>query len=433
MYAKWKIVHTSFNNGWSTVNKTELTEFSDILISYALGEKKDTFKFTLRNIYGKYNGFFKAQDRIEIYLALNTEIFPANPFFVGLVSDTPNQTDYQKNRITINGFSFSEFVLNAQTFTDPGGASMTISEGLRDAIAQAGSINPMFKVVWDNGNNMLNSLGNPFPLLPERFLYKPLREIFEKYSTNEYTRDGFYYWYVTPERTLVWKRGDTFSSDSYNYVTMPTLNFKYSLDTSKVVNFVVCKFGRDPLGRAISGKPVIDEASKAKHGTKFFYYTRRATYAEEINSMDLNKAYGNAQNINTKFPDFSTQFETSWAFHGGGESVVVIEGVTCTDGQPVTIPSGTQSDREKTYVAILRQHVANFIRAEGMALIQLRQFGQNKVELAFKLGEKTWGIGTIVSLNLPMLSSSIINMRVREVQYSEETVTYYLEEEIAIQ
>lgn len=433
-YAKWKLVHTKFDNGWSNSNRVEITEVSDILISLALGDKKDTFKFSVRNVHGKYNGFFKAEDRIEIYLAINQLSFSANPFFVGLISDTPNDKDFQKDRFTINGFSFSEFVLNAQTFTDPAGANMTISEGLRDAVAQAGSVNQMFRVNWDVSNNMLNSQGQPFPPLPERFLYKPLREVFEKYSTNEYTKDGFYYWYVTPQRTLVWRRGDDFDSETYNYNTQPVRKIKYSLDTNHIINFVICKFGRDPLGRPISGRPVIDEASKARYGTKFFYYTRRATYAEELNAMDLNKAYGNAQDLNTKFPDFSTSsFETAWKFNGGGQSEVIIEGITCTDGQEVTIPSGAQSQQERKYVAILRQHVANFIRSEAWSLIQLRQFGANKIDLTFRLGTQTWGIGSLISTNIPLISNTPMSMRVKEIQYSETTVTYSLEEEVPIE
>jgi hypothetical protein len=261
----------------------------------------------------------------------------------------------------------------------------------------------------------------------ERFLYKPLRDIFEKYSTNQYTDDGYYYWYVDGAKVLHWSQGDNYDSETYDYTTDATLAFKYSVDTKAVVNYVICRCGTDPAGNAITPKPVIDESSKSKYGTKFHLYVDRATYCQELNRADVNKSYSNETALNTTYPDFSSSFTTTWTFAG---TTQVIEGITCTNGSAVVIPSGTQSTQEDKYTAIIRAHIEAFVTKEAQAYIDLRENGLNKVDLTFKVGEKVWGMGSRITMNLPMLDSSNISMRVKQIQESTTTTTYSLEEEI---
>jgi len=429
-YVKWKIVHTKYDDGWSSSNETTLVNYSDVLISQSLGETKDTFTFKVRNNYGDFDDFFNSEDLIEIYRSIDSLTFDAEPFFVGIVKDTPNQNEYNKNQLTVKGFGFSEFILSSYTFTDPGGANMTIPYALADAVAQAGQLNGNFSVTWSPSNPVLKSDDTAFDIVDERFLYKPLRDIFEKYSTNRYTDDGYYYWYVDGNKVLHWKRGDNYDSETYDYTTDPTLSFKYSVDSSKVINYVICRCGTDPAGNAITPKPEIDESSKSKYGTKFHLYIDRVTYAQEINREDVNKSYSNETAVNTTYPDFSSvAFETTWKFAG---ATTMIEGITCTNKSAVTIPSGTQSVQEEKYTAILRAHVEAFVTQEARALIDLRKTGLNKVDLTFKVGEKVWGLGSRITMNLPMLDSTNISMRVKQIQESSTTTTYSLEEEVLV-
>jgi len=430
-FFNWKIVHTKYVDGWSTTDETILTNFNSVLISVALGQQKDTFSFKVRNINGRFDDFFNTKDLITIYRERNTDTFTSEPLFMGIIQDTPNDSTYNKNMLTVKGYGFSEYVLGAHTFTDPEGAGFTISYALQDALAQARQMNSKFGVTWSPTNPILKSDDTEFPKVEERFLYKPLRDIFEKYSTNSYTDDGYYYWYVNVDKELVWKRGDDYDSETYNYNTDSTLSFKYSVDSSKIINYVICKCGVDPAGSAIASKPVIDEESKSKYGVKFHLYVDRVTYIQELNTRDLNKAYNNAEDNTKQYPDFTSNFELAWKYYidGSGTATEVVEGITCTDGSYVTIPAGTQADQEEKYIAILRKHGVNFIRAEAWSLIKLREFGLNKADLVFKSGEKTWGIGSKINMTLPMLSSTALTMRIKQIQFSETTDTYSLEQE----
>lgn len=407
-YVFWKLERYPLNSdgtGWEST-PVDVTTFYDPTVTVNLGDARDTFSFKVTNFNSESSNYFKPNEKITIYRKVNSStVASSDVLMVGSIQNTPEEVSGKKNMIRVEGANFSETILSAIVFFDPQDQGLNIPRGINAALLAASIYNTSFGVTWDTAFNgdpatITRSDGTAFPNVNEKWYNKPIKNFLEKYSTNDATGDGNYYYYVTNENKLRWKRKEDSPSYSFDASTAKHKSFRITKDLKDVKNWIILKGGISPKGAAIQTR-VHDISSIAKNGIKPYILVNNAKYAETLLKGDLN-----AQGV-TGFSDmsFSPAFTPSWS---GGVSYASAD----------------------LYDAALVAYVKERIRLDGEAFLQARAKGKLKVDISFSPGEVTWGLGEVIACTIPSLSDEAKNMRVDEIVYGTEMDTYTLVEDI---
>lgn len=435
VYVKWKIDYVPFVKGvWKESLRETLTGYRDIIIRRFLGENKDSFEFKLTNTNGEYNGKFNVNDKIYIYKGINTETTPTDPIMIGKVNDGTFGDDYSKDVITVRGYNFSESVMNANVFIDT--PNQDIPTALQNALLSIQGYNPNFAVTWNTGNKVVQSDGGTFPSVNEQFFYKPFRHLIEKYSTNYATDDGAYYYYVDKDNTLVWKRGDDYTTGTFNATTQSYRSQKIGKDLNGIINFVIMKGGLDPKGHPIQ-TPFVYQRSVAKVGYKFKVIVSSNNSSKILLDKDMTKSYGSdKQATANNYPleiENGTEFETAWVSGVPSTTTYVLKksGISVTGGSTVTIDEGTASANKNAYVELIREETKKRLEIEAIRLTKDLQYGKLKYDVDFQPGEQTWGLGDRITVTNPKIKNGeTTELRIKEIQDTQNNVKYSMEEDV---
>lgn len=395
-FVTWKIEREPFsNNAWGS--SETLSSYHDVILSVGLGEKKDTFQFKVTNTNDDFTDYFSINDKITFGRALNsTSVAGSDTLMVGVLNKVPVNETYNKNSMVLSGVNFSETTANAIVFIDSYG--QTIPNMLTSAVNSVALFNDNFKVTWHSSNPSLKQDGSAFPDVDEKFFYKPLKTIIEKYSTNDGTTDGNYYWYIDKDNKLVWRPRSGSVSYTFNYITDTFKEFKSSKDTNNVKNYVIVKGGQSPKGKGIQ-LYVPDWTSIAKHGMKYYYMTDLANKAETVVDADKN-AYGVDDMSSASYP-----LTPSW--------------------------SSSSIANYNDYDIALVVYIRGLCTTYAKAYLDLHKYGKLKIQLGFRAGSKAWGLGDLIQANnLPTIASGkLTTLRISEIQYTTITDTFVLEED----
>lgn len=416
VYVTWRLDHVPFVSGsWDEGQRTTLTSYQDPIMDISLGENKDTFRFMVSNFNDEYTNFFKPQDKIYIYRVLNADTVntATDLIMVGSVKNASDDSSPTVNRIKVEGYNYSETIARSMVFVD--GNNRSIPVVLQDAVEGIAN-NSSFSITWSSGNPTLKTDGNAFPSITEKFYYKPLRDILEKYSQRQNTDDGTYYWYVNKDNELIWKPQNSATEHTFDLTTDVYRELKTDKDFSSIVNFVIIKGGLDPAGKPIQTKE-IDFASRNKHGPKFKVLVPQTINAQSLNQADVLKSNGGDTNVTSKYPSYP--FTTSWK----SSTTETVETVSMVEGSAVTVNS------DKQYVGVLRAHVLAQMKKEARAYIDAYKFGKLKVDIEFVPGQVSWGLGDNIVANIPNIGGSKI-LRVKQIQHTTSSDTYSLEEDV---
>jgi len=423
-YVTWKLEYEQ-KTGDEYGTPEGLTRFADPLITVNLGEKKDNFKFTSVNFSTDNDNKFNPNDRITVSRALNTTIVDEDDLLMtGIVQDSPEELAFNKDTSIIKGYNYSESVSTAMVFVDASGKRL--DEALQLALTKAGG--GTLTVEWDSANPSKKRDGvTDFPLVTEKWFNWTLKKILEQYSSETYTEDGQYYWYITKENKLRWysrfdpsfDRGITFDSTSDGYQI-----FKSGKDISGVKNHIINKGGTTP-----SGNPVRfikqDYSSINKHGRKYFFNISKSANAETINSDDMLSSWGDLYDANKRFPT-SYPFTTTWK----SNITATVNGINMVKGNNVTVPNTGDIDSDNTdYNAVLRTHVKSLLEDECNEIIRNTKFGKLKLDITFKAGVKDWILGERIEVTAPELFNDKKTLRITEIQYTTSTDMFSLEED----
>jgi len=420
----WKLEHIPYANGtWDTDSVTEITSFYNPLLRQTLGTGKDSFNFEVVNTSAITDTKFNINDKIIVYRTTNTDTVTTNDIrMVAVIKDIPINKTNNADKYTIKCYNFSEAVSEALTFVDL--ETFEIPLGLKQAIDQVAGANSNFAVEWDNSNPTLKSDNvTHFPVIGERFFNKPLKTLLEKYSAPDKTEDGFYFWYINKDNKLIWFQQDSTSLHTFDESTDNYHSYTIGKDSKEVKNYIILKGGISPSGNQIGDK-YIDWTSVAEHGIKYYMLISENNNAQELTKLDLAKSYGTAS-VNTRYPILSTLFETEWI-----SSVnAVVDGVTMTKGSKVTINLGNETDNQKAYDAIVQTEVRSRLQAEARRFVRTRRFGKLKVDVTFQAGQESWNLGDRVSCTIGRLSAVNKELRVVDIQLSNTSDTFSLEED----
>lgn len=423
-YVTWKVVRAAFvptTNTWSA-STTDIPHFMDIKVSKSIGAGKDSFSMKIHNFNNNYGGYFQPQDKLFIYRSVNSALASSTDLLmIGSIKDTPQQMSGTVNLLRVEGYNFSEIIGDAIAFSNPAG--LPIPQALQQCLSSVNVYNTNFQLSWDPLSANLNSVGASFPLVNERIFNKPLKYVFEKYSTQQQTGDGSYIWYVTTTNTIVWRRALNTSSYTFNSATDTWMEMKVAKDVQGIKNYVICKGGYDPAGKQIQTK-YQDGASIAKYGQKYYMLISQSNTGENLNAIDLAAAYGtDYSKQNTKYPTFP--FTSTWQSNFTG----TVETISMVKGSSVTIAdSGNTTTNQNRYIAVLRAQVVSLLKDEARAYVEDIRYGKLKMDLTFMPGQKTWGLGDRITLNIAQYGIVNKTLNVEEISYGEIEDTYSLTE-----
>ena len=312
------------SGSWSST-AIDITEFFGKDIKKAMGTKKDTFKFNILNSNNKYfvlGAIIEKGDRIKIYQKNNSNIFTDNDILIdAVVTSIMSQNDTTK-MLTISGASRTEQFLEGLTFVASRNL-MTPPEILEAALSFHNNNNKNFIVEWDTNNPTTKSDGSPFPsYYPEDF-YKPMNLLFERYSSNEYTKDGTYYYYIDDNNKVRWGKKELVSSGTIEETTAESVKINDNNDL--IINSVVINCGRSPNNKTIRTY-YFDYASRAKDGAKWKYMSSTNTISEDALLTERNENPSSFTSTSGRFPStypYTTTFGETCANDGEFEEVMV--------------------------------------------------------------------------------------------------------------
>jgi hypothetical protein len=395
VFVTWKIDRYPFSsNAWSTSAIT-LTEYFDPQVQLATGDGKDSFSFKATNFNNTLSNYFKPNDKLIISRAVNTTTIASSDVIItGSVKNVPEETSGTTNQIRVEGNNFSDTMLGGIVFFDPNGA--TIPNAIQAALASVGNYNSNFVVTWSSTNPTVDSNGNAFPAVTEKWFNRPIKDFIIKYSTDQATGDGNYFGYVNASNEFVWGKKSGAEAYTFDSTTDDYTRLRINKDLKDVKNWVIIKGGTDPNGSPIQTR-VEDLSSIARNGLKPYILTSITKSAETLVKVDKD-FYGV-----TDMKDASYPLTPPWS---SGSVVNYI-----------------------AYVAALRVYVEAQCKVEGNSFLQGRSGGKLKVDVSFPPG-KAWGRGDLIACNIPSISSIMKKLRVVEIQYTDDSDTFTLVEDI---
>lgn len=410
MFIQWKIERTPYVGGKYQTGDTEvLTGFFGVSVRVSLGSKKDSFQFNLTNTYNQWSDYFNRSDKITIYRKQNSTSFTNDDIImVGVVGQILENRNSKQAVLTIKGYNYTEAVLGAIITEDPKGAGLRVAEALERGIEAINGDSPeTFPITWYSGNPTLKKDGiTAFPLVDEQWFNIPYIQKIEKYSQNQYTEDGTYMYWVDKDNELHWQPKTLTVDHSFDSTTEYYHMVKPDVDSQDVINYVITQGGSDPRGSPIE-EIYVDEASKARYGPKYYFDDSEGNFAQSVNAQEIFDLGGNEEDVlPSQISGFSYPFTPSWS----GSSVA-------NDGE---------------YVASLRLYVSGVLLKKAQDMVELRRFGRQMFDYTFSAGDKTWGIGDLISLTYYSASvggNITKSLRVIDVQFTTTTDVFQLKED----
>lgn len=396
-YVTWKIERYPFNTAdstWSTTAIT-LTQYSDPIVQLSTGDARDSFSFKVLNFNDTFSNYFKPNDKLVISRAINTTtVASSDLLIVGSVQNTPEEETATQTQVRVEGNNFSEAMLSGIVFFDPAGA--VIPTAIQSALNSVGNYNANFLVTWNSLNPTTKSTGGAFPAVTEKWFNRPIKDFITKYSTNDATGDGNYYWYVDKDNKLVWAQKSGTANYTFSAATNTYTRLRINKDLKDVKNWVIVKGGTDPEGSPIQIR-VQDMSSVSRNGLKPYILTSITKSAEMLVKQD--KDYFGV----TDMKDASYPLTPTW--------------------------TASSQTNYPTYVASLRTFVKAQCEVEGNAFLRGKKFGKLKIDLSFIPGTVSWGRGSLVSCTIPSLGTDAKNLRVTDIQYSSDEDVFTLSED----
>jgi len=313
-------------------------------VSYILGKRVDTATITLRyvdNAIQLTDGntyVFSYDDRIKIYYWVDNDWDSMTSsekqqafIFDGTISKIPASFSPDSQTITITASSLIESLLQTPVAIDE--QNKTAPELIQAVLTELNRLNTKRQIQWKSTNKTTKKDNSAFPTHTTYFKnWVPAIELIEELSSNEYTDDGSYLYYLefdeaTGDINLVWfAKDDTVSSD-YIYTDGGNFNeIKISLDKDNVVNFLIYHLGKDANGNSITGVNM-DANSIAKNGMKAKYLQNMAQTADDLLYTEANanpsKFDFNGNQLASRFP-LSTEYPYTFTAIGQDDTNVTL-------------------------------------------------------------------------------------------------------------
>ena len=375
----WELkVFKKTTTSWESTG-TVIDRYSDVQINRSLGDGKDRFSFKLykESIVGY-------QDKIEFRRKVNSTTFTDDDLIlVGVVRTLTPKKDYSGTTISVSGYNFSESVMSGLIFVDS--TEMTIPELFKEGINSLHNASREFSVEWDSTNKVTTSTGSSFPVVGSRQFNKPFRDVLDKYSAADKTKDGNYHWYVSVSNKLVWARNYEESSNTFDDTTTVYSSLDVTKDVNDVRNFVIVKGGYDPKGRILQER-YADYASISKHGFKYYILTSENKTGASVSEVDKQQ-FGVDDMKDASYP--LTPYWSSSSFSSFSD-----------------------------YADGFRDYMRSELKSIGKTFVDMRKNGKLKVSISINPSKNTYTLGSVVYCTFADSATPDGKMRVIDVNYT---------------
>lgn len=278
------------NAGWSTTANDFSNSAFDVEVKKGVQSIKDTFSFRIarpQDIYDTSTPDIEYGDLVTIWFRrADSSFVDADMVIQGVVQNVPLTMGADSKYVAVKGNDFFEEVFAVQIPVSGLEGKQKTWKELLQALLDRFEFNSR-NLFWDPSNNNAGngspagvgtkSDGSSFPIKEYATNYTPFNEIVEKLTSNEFTGDGQYVYYITTDGT---NRYLTIRHRQESTVLSPTLgafvegtmteSISVDRDSDATVNFVVFNAGND-----LSGNPTewyaTDLSSIGKVGFKYFY------------------------------------------------------------------------------------------------------------------------------------------------------------------
>jgi len=411
MYTQFVIKHYAFlsDGVWDTA--TTLTDFYDVNVSLALGDKKDIFSFKINNNRNQYiteaktpaANLIDAMDKVDIHYCINgATAESSNLVMSGIIKKVTEDINGRGKILRIEGVNLSELATTALVFYDGGSSPITPLAFLQGCLASVANRNQNFEVTWD-ANNPVYQYSTPsdldgdptFPYTTRsdfREFDKSLSYVIDKYLQNDYTGDGLYYWYITNDNKLSIRRRVRAAGTSFTQGT-DFKTAKISINADDVKNFVVVKCGNDPANKPITTR-YDDVVSRSKYGFRYHLLVDAKIAGDLIDKENFPN--------DSKFPS-SYPYTTLW---------------------------GVEVTSSSDYISKFRAEAKRRGEARGKEITDISNVGRIQLQ-ATMMPTLNYALGNALLVTAPSYGLTSFEMRVKEIDYDIDGVLITLQEEIA--
>ena len=380
--------------------------------------KSDAFQMSLYLDTDLSLDLFGIDDKIEVFAKTFDEgedignfditdeaTFNSTILFNGLLNGWKLDVTSNGARILIlRGINVAERLL--KTFLPAAykedGEFNTVPLIIQNLLERVNDVGAAKQIKWDPNNPSVNSRGEAFPTIP---LYatvdKPVYQAIRELSDNEYTQDGFYYFYFQSKSDgeyFVWRRREDVSLSGVT-LTEGSDFFapKVEFGIWDVVNYLIINGGVGPNGNSIKSYAV-DTISVGEVGMRGEYVTK-GDIAESLHRTEQ-AANPNSFTDNNRFPDFDL-------------------------GNYTTNYDGTTVTNNTEYNSWFRGTVRQLIKQWGNSVIQRQRFPRYKLDCSSFFGRTDLVPGEIYEVVCPSanwvlgdLTDTRQNLRLVDVSHS---------------
>lgn len=419
-YATYELIHIPYvDNTYDMAAASPIEGFFDLGVRLTRGDRRNGFQFKQIDFNSTKSHVIKPNDRVIVRRVINSDIVPTDGS-ADLINGALKTPEFESSggvrQIKYSGYDLSDSFMSALIFLDA--RETPINEALETALLQAASValggGAEFQLSWHPDNPITRSDGTAFPVVGERFYYKPLRELFTTYSGSEKTGDGRYYWYVNIDNQVVWRKETDVTTLEFDTREDDHYGFKLEVDAEGIRNFIIVRGGVDPEGKSIQDR-YVDYVSASRHGFRYHIIPSIANNAQTLHTQDC-QAAGVEHMRDASYP-----FTTTWVSSVNNST------------PPMTRDSPVIAANRNDYFDAMRIHVRGLCRQIGRDYAESRLFGKLSVEIERPF-VPVWRIGDNVLLTTPELRDDGVivakTMRVEEVTYGEASDTYVLSEDV---
>lgn len=275
------ITSTEIDSSDTSDSAKRLAEFLSIDGYQGIETNKDSFTITYQNTNKEMAGFFDVGDKIKIYFGEGTSA-PTVMFINGFIESIKTEYSVDGNFITIDGANETRRMMSTMIPADYDNTNScyTIATDLLTRLVGVGRDSGDV-TAHPNANEFVTvkSDGSAFPTKEYYDVAKTIYEHFVVLSSDEYTEDGSYIFYIDTDGYMHWKpKPNTIENIITEGTTLviadETNKYPLSITATKkaedIINFLAIDCGNDDTGEKIWAHAVNYE-SVVKNGWKYKY------------------------------------------------------------------------------------------------------------------------------------------------------------------
>jgi len=365
-------------------------------------------------------------DLVRIYKAKNTSTLNNNHILIEGTVETPRlELDSGSGgRLNVKGVDIIENIFSALVFVKD--TSITTPEAIiQDCITQINNYNRLRRIYGENSTEWSN-IGNDTTSADIQYVssYKSALEVIEEVSSDRYTKQGNYYYYVlynaTDDRYEFYWKAKTQSLSSGVSIIEGENGLKeltVEKDNSEIINAVVYNVGLDCY-EVPQEFLNYAQTSMVGHGAKWKYILATNTIISDLLNQEFKADpslwdTGASRNRISNFPTDTS----SWTF----------QFETRNDDGTKTGTNATASSDSEFNDAIVEE--ARWLGKEATDhILDLKQAPRIKAEATYPF-TTLFTLGDLVPVTSSKYNLKDYPLRVVEIKHTDKDTTLYLEED----